>query len=605
MKLSSLTAFLALTATTSADFLRIPVTRFSPGAVTRREPHPRLSKRASFTESLANNITGGGYYASVTVGTPGQAFDLVLDTGSSDAFLIAKDADLCESRISQAAYQTTCGQTFDPSLSSTYQVAVPGGFQIEYLDGSTASGDYILDKFNIGGATINALQMGLADKTATGTGVLGIGFTADEATPSEYPNLIDQMLNQNLIPTRAYSLYLNDYSSSTGNILFGGVDTQKFIGEIAVVPILPDAQTQNYTSFTINMTALSLSFANGTAYSADTPGGGGGLDAILDSGTTLSYLPDDLAAPLFTAVGAYAYGSSFRSSAASELALVDCALAGSGLDITFRFGGDGGGASITVPADELVIDAFDQSEIPEDVPFEETCLFGIQNSGGGDSREEAQTSYALLGDTFLRSAYVVYDIDNRQVGLAQANLNSTRSDVQGLSSADGAAGLPVYTGVAEQEQGPSASGTVSSTGTGTSTNTAGSSSTAAGGTGTLPLISSGVAGGILTASVGTATDSSEVVWSTVATGTSTRAGDPCHSGVSSSFSSLNSSGVIMSSVDIVLVSSSVSAVFTNKLIASSTANAAAPLGWASGNGTLSGVLVALAFAVCGGLSFWL
>lgn len=519
MKLSSPTTLLALTVTIAADVLRIPVARVSSGAVTKRDPHPRLSTRASFTESLVNNITGGGYYASVTVGTPGQDLDLVLDTGSSDAFLIAQDANLCESRILQAYYDTTCGQTFDPSQSSTYQVAVPGGFQIEYLDGSTASGDYIKDKFSIGGVTVDALQMGLANKTATGIGVLGIGFTANEATASEYPNLIGQMLNQSLIPTRAYSLYLNDYYSSTGNILFGGVDTEKFIGELAVVPILPDAQTQNYTSFTVGMTALSLSFSNGTTYNASLSGDS--LDAILDSGTTLSYLPDDIATPLFTAVGAYDYSSSLLSSADTGLALVDCRLVSSGLVLTFRFNN---AATITVPADELVIDAFDQDEIPDDVPFEETCLFGIQSSGSANSGgSAAQASYALLGDTFLRSAYVVYDIDNRQVGLAPANLNSTKSDVQELSA--DTTSLPVYTGVARQEE-PSASGSA----TGTSSSTAGSSTTASG------------------------TD----------TGTSTSAST-----------------------------------------ASSTASAAAPSGGVPGHGGFSGFLVALAFAVSGGILFLL
>lgn len=89
--------------------------RNSPGAVTRR--NPRLSKRASFTESLVNNITGGGYYASVSVGTPGQDINMVLDTGSSDAFIVASGADLCESPRLQLVYQTTCGQTCKPFFS--------------------------------------------------------------------------------------------------------------------------------------------------------------------------------------------------------------------------------------------------------------------------------------------------------------------------------------------------------------------------------------------------------------------------------------------------------------------------------------------------------
>lgn len=101
---------LLLAATASANVVRIPVARNSPGTtVSRRNPH--LTKRASFTESLVNNITGGGYYASVSVGTPGQDIDMILDTGSSDAFIVASGADLCESPRLQLIYQTSCGQT--------------------------------------------------------------------------------------------------------------------------------------------------------------------------------------------------------------------------------------------------------------------------------------------------------------------------------------------------------------------------------------------------------------------------------------------------------------------------------------------------------------
>ena len=105
---------LLLAATAAANVLRIPVARNSPGTVTRR--NPRLSRRASFTESLVNNITGGGYYASVSVGTPGQDIDMILDTGSSDAFIVASGADLCESPRLQLIYQTSCGQTCEHFL---------------------------------------------------------------------------------------------------------------------------------------------------------------------------------------------------------------------------------------------------------------------------------------------------------------------------------------------------------------------------------------------------------------------------------------------------------------------------------------------------------
>lgn len=71
-----------------------------------RSSHASLPvhKRATFTQSLNNNITGAGYYADVAIGTPPQNLTLVLDTGSSDIWLLSKDAVLCASSSEQAQY---------------------------------------------------------------------------------------------------------------------------------------------------------------------------------------------------------------------------------------------------------------------------------------------------------------------------------------------------------------------------------------------------------------------------------------------------------------------------------------------------------------------
>lgn len=344
------------------------------------------------------------------------------------------------------------------------------------------------DDFTIGDQTVKSLQMGLATQTSIGTGILGIGFELNEAAETLYSNLVSELVNQSIISTLAYSLYLNDLYSSTGNILFGGVDTEKFIGELEIVPVLPDAISGNYSSFTVGLTAVSFADSNGTTYNASLSSFDGSVKSILDSGTTLSYLPDALATDIFDAVGAYLY-TSFSDS--TGLALVDCSL-----DTTFTFKINNTFA-LTVPADELVLDEFDQSGIPSEIPFDKTCLFGIQSIGetddesggaGGPGGDDSQTSsdYAILGDTFLRSAYVVYDLSNLEIGLAQANLNSTATNVQELSAS--ASSLSTYSGVASQTANSGSSGTSgSSSGTSTSTSSGSESS----GTGSSSSSSSG------------------------------------------------------------------------------------------------------------------
>lgn len=329
--------------------------------------------------------------------------------------------------------------------------------------------------------------MGLANDTSIGTGILGIGFELNEASETIYSNLVASMINQTILSTMAYSLYLNDYQSSTGNILFGGVDTDKFIGTLAVVPILPDSQSNQYSSFTVGLTGISFAFPNGTTYNQSMTSESGSLDAVLDSGTTLTYLPNTIATELFDSVGAYQY-----TDTSGSVALVDC-----NLDATFTFRINET-AVIAVPADELVIDAYAgyQDQLPSEVPFAETCLFGIQNMGDDEESDGAArvVDYALMGDTFLRSAYVVYDLDHLQIGLAQANLNSTSTNVQELSSS--AATLSAYSGVASQTESSGTSGSGSSSG---------SSSSSSSGTSTSTTISATTAG---TTTTNTATSES-------------------------------------------------------------------------------------------------
>lgn len=487
------------------------------------------------------------------------------------------------------------------SASSTYEVAVTNGFDIVYADGTSASGDYFTDNLAIGGITVTDLQMGIADKTAVGTGILGIGFELNEAAETLYSNLVTKMVNESKISTMAYSLYLNDYYSSTGNILFGGVDTDKFIGNLVTVPILPDAESQNYSSFTVGLTGLSFAFPNGTTYNQSLTSESGSLSSILDSGTTLSYLPDDIATSLFDAVGAYEYTSTLGS---SSLALVDCNLS---VEFSFKINDS---VTITVPADELVIDAFDGTPLPSEVPFASTCLFGIQNIGTSSGTSARTADYAILGDSFLRSAYVVYDLDNLQIGLAPANLNSTSTSVQELKA--GESSLPAFSGVASQVASSS-----SSSGTSTASNTAtGTSSSSGSGT----LLSRTCTSCVPTTSVDI---SALAPLGFVTTGYTSLAGVPvsstavvAHSTASAASMSsfrLHGSGNITTNTTAMLRSSTASVVYSTILVSvtnfsiatSSSKSAAMGQGPPDLQDLFSVVGISLAFAMSGSLLFWL
>ena len=98
--------------------------------------------------------------------------------------------------------------------------SVGADFDAAYGDGTTVSGDYINDTVAFNGATVNGVQMGLADDGKTDfplAGILGIGYSSgealvieDEKPRKQYPNVVEQMKAQGVINTQAYSLWLND-----------------------------------------------------------------------------------------------------------------------------------------------------------------------------------------------------------------------------------------------------------------------------------------------------------------------------------------------------------------------------------------------------------
>ncbi|KAF6831805.1 aspartic endopeptidase [Colletotrichum musicola] len=408
----------------STSFTRV---QFPPDLV-------QITRRDTLNLAAINNITGGGYYSEVEVGTPGQKMLMHLDTGSSDTWVVDKQADLCTSRSMQSTYGTGCTTPFDTGKSSTYKLVTKNGFDITYLDTRSMQGDYIADTVKIDGKTVTNQQLGLAIRTVKGTGLMGLGFSEGVATRRKYPTLLDNMVLQKVIGRKAFSVWLNDLSSSEGTVLFGGIDTEKYIGSLTTLPLVADYHSQNMTSYSVAMTGISLQTPSGRV--VEMASRSFNASAVLDSGSTICLLPDEVVDQIWVKYNVVDAGYGF----------VDCKWRGEdGADHFFDFEFDG--ATIRVPLEEMVLDNLDpiMDQLEGLLPFDRPCMFGIQSNSAFDVKS---SQFALLGDTFLRSAYVVYDEANHQVGIAQANLNSSRSNIIELRAGETA--LPTATGVASQ-----------------------------------------------------------------------------------------------------------------------------------------------------------
>jgi hypothetical protein len=311
-------------------------------------------------------------------------------------------------------------------------------------------GDYITDDFTIGGATVKSLEMGFAASTNITQGLLAVGYPLNEASeaddpPFQYPNIIDSMVSQGLLNTKAYSLFLDDLDASSGSIIFGGLDSDKFHGDLVQMPIIPTTLrngSEIFVEFGVAVTSLSVGNQSLTSGSSLPGTSATAFDAILDSGTSITLLPTRIARSIFTILGAVIDDESIES---SGFALVDCDLVAQNPGATFDFGfgsSDGSsGVTISVPFSEMIISqeklGLNLVDLPRQITFQNVCILGLL-----DVNEEP----FILGDTFLRSAYVVYDLQNNQIALAQTNFNSTSSNVVEFTANEST--LPHVSGVA-------------------------------------------------------------------------------------------------------------------------------------------------------------
>jgi hypothetical protein len=185
----------------------------------------------------------------------------------------------------------------------------------------------------------------------------------------------------------------------------------------------PSADTNAIDRFTVAFTSFSITSPSGS----DTLTPPGFAQAvILDSGTTMTFFPDDLAQAVYNEVGAI-YDADIKS------ALCSCGIANSQGTLNFQFAG-AYGPVIKVPISEMVYPLFandgSQANFTNGQP---ACIFGIEpaSSLGG-------VGALLFGDTVLRSAYVVYDLVNYRIGMAQTKFNSTDSNVVAFASSGAA-----------------------------------------------------------------------------------------------------------------------------------------------------------------------
>lgn len=371
--------------------------------------YSQISRRdGSYDVSLVNERLF--YVSKLQIGTPESEVSVLIDTGSSDLWVMSTKNPQCQDN----GGSIDCEKygTYNESASSTFHDNKTD-FSIQYVDQSYAKGTWGTDTISLNEALkLENASFAVADDSDSDVGVFGIGFKGLESNPEQYSNLPITMKEQGFIKKIAYSLYLTSAESESGSILFGAIDHAKYEGELAVIYI--SKINGDYGYLQIPLTSVSVDVkSNVDSQPSDNtvPSTGSSLrsfnnsgaqpieannsQALLDSGTTLTYLPDSLVQQVLEQAD--------KNASYSPLAggyIVSCTLRQPDNSMTFRFNDE---KDIKVPFSDLVMQSGQDPNTGKAI-----CLLGLLPSQD-----------VILGDNFLRSSYTVFNLDDKTISLAQ------------------------------------------------------------------------------------------------------------------------------------------------------------------------------------------
>ncbi|KAI1747281.1 secreted aspartic proteinase precursor [Xylaria castorea] len=321
------------------------------------------------------------YISAVEIGTPPQSLNLAIDSGSSDLWVFST-----ETPFTQVAGQ----ERYNVTKSETAKLEDGATWMIRYGDRSYSSGIVYRDTMTLGGVTVKDQAVEVATNvsrqfTMDGStdGLLGLAFSKiNTVKPKQVNTWFDNAVK--ILDTPMWTADLK--YEKPGTYDFGFINETKHTGNISYV----DVNSSNGL-WTINTSGYRI--GNGSFQAVS-------FKAIADTGTSLALLPEDIVKEYYSTVTGAIYDEGWD---------------GYTFPCTTRppkFVLGVGEARITIPSKYINYSADINNH---------TCYGGIQSDG--------KIGFSILGDVFLKSAFVVFDAtpDKPRLGLARKELAFKRS----------------------------------------------------------------------------------------------------------------------------------------------------------------------------------
>ncbi|KAK4242079.1 hypothetical protein C8A03DRAFT_40502 [Achaetomium macrosporum] len=339
----------------------------------KRKNEYSVSEPAVPTTSNSAGIYQAGpdysYFIKAQVGSAQQSFYMLLDTGAANSWLMGSDcqSDACKLHT-----------TFDPSSSKTWRTDKKG-FSIAYGSGDL-TGIVGQDKASLAGLNFD-FSFGVANYTHNDfkhfafDGILGLAMSS-----SVTGTFLQTLKANKVLSSLIVGISLNRDSDGTndGQVTFGGVDKAKYTGEISYTNI--QSPEKEAGEWAIPMDGVGF---NGKSVNI------GSAMAYIDTGTSFVFAPPDDLVDLFKLIP----GSSSYENAGYVEYQIPC---DTNLPIHVTFSG----VDYEISAADWVVRKDEKS-----------CISRIYGY-------EIKSGTWLLGDTFLKNVYSVFDADKMRIGFA-------------------------------------------------------------------------------------------------------------------------------------------------------------------------------------------
>ncbi|KAF2114635.1 aspartic peptidase domain-containing protein [Lophiotrema nucula] len=332
------------------------------------------------------------YICPVEIGTPPQTLNLHFDTGSSDLWVWSTALDTKTKLAGKDKHKI-----FDPKKSSTYKKLTGSTWRIRYGDGSSASGDVGTDNVTLGGLCVENQAIELASKLSpqftqgAGDGLLGLAFgKINTVKPKKVATPVESMITQQDIEKGAelFTCYLGSWRDADeadkgeSFYTFGYIDDELLqrcgVQEPHYVPIDTSKGFWQFNSESATLNSEVISRPDNTA--------------IADTGTTLALLSDDIVKKFYASIP----NSTYSPKQQGYIFPIDTPL--SALPIFTVAVGD--------KQFEIQKEDFGFAKVGDGMQYG-----GIQSRG--------TSGFDILGDTWLKAVYAVFDQGGGRFGAVQ------------------------------------------------------------------------------------------------------------------------------------------------------------------------------------------